>query len=294
MFISVLSRMSGVEMADVPKTLLYRPEFFGRAMINLSAEVMRGPSYWTAGEREYMAVHTAQLHRCPYCIVTHTELVRIASTGEIDAAEPGSARPQLRAVLGLLEKVTREPDQLSAADLEPARDAGVPEDAVIDALHVNLVWNVINRLANAFGFELLDGQLESGTRALHRFGYRFPRFLLGKEQPRRPAVAGAVARHREVVDGLRRAVFDPPGATEPATRLAAASGGSLDEPVASYAATVRDGSYRLTDADLQRLAAAGHGEDEVFEITVAAAVGVALRTLDGGLRVVLDGRTEVR
>jgi hypothetical protein len=138
---------------------------------------------------------------------------------------------------------------------------------------------------------LRNGQLESGTRSLHRFGYRFPRFLIGKEEPRRQAAAGAGERHRELVGGLRRAVFDSPGATDPATRSAAASGGSLDEPVASYAATVRDGSYRLTDADLQRLAAAGHGEDEIFEVTVAAAVGAALRSLDAGLRV-LGGRAQ--
>ena len=124
-----------------------------------------------------MAMFTAQLLRCPFCVTTHTELVRIAAQGEIDADDADSARPELRAVLGLLEKVTRAPDAVSRRDVQVVRDAGVPVEAVIQALHVNLVWNVVNRLANAFDFRLRDGQLHQGTRSLHRFGYRFPGFV---------------------------------------------------------------------------------------------------------------------
>ena len=58
----------------------------------------------------------------------------------------------------------------------------------------------------------------------------------------------------------------------------------------------RDRSYAVTDADVERLRAAGHSEDEIFEVTVAAAVGAALGSLDAGLRA-LDGeavRPELR
>jgi hypothetical protein len=91
-------------------------------------------------------------------------------------------------------------------------------------------------------------------------------------------------RHAAGVDALRRAVFESPGVTEPAVRLAAGSGGDLPDPVGSYAALVRDRSYRITDADLDRLTAAGLSDDAIFEVTVAAAVGDALRRLDAGLR----------
>ena len=98
MFFSMTSLVSRVDMSDVPKTLLYRPEFFGGPMLDLSAEAMRGPSYWTAGEREYMAMSIAKLLECPYCAVTHEEMVRIATTGEIDPTDADSARPELQAV----------------------------------------------------------------------------------------------------------------------------------------------------------------------------------------------------
>jgi alkylhydroperoxidase family enzyme len=52
----------------------------------------------------------------------------------------------------------------------------------------------------------------------------------------------------------------------------------------SYAAKVRDESYRVTDADVAKLRTAGVSEDEIFEVTVAAALGAACRCLDAGMR----------
>jgi uncharacterized peroxidase-related enzyme len=281
LFLSMTSRLSGVPAVDVPKIMLYRPDFFGRAMLDLTDEMMRGPSFWTLAEREYIGAATARWHRCQFCLVAHTEMVRMASTGEIDAADPESVRPEVTAVLGLLEKVAGAPDQVQAGDLDRVRAAGVPEAAILDALHVNLVWNVTNRLANVFGFEMRKGQLEAGTRALHRFGYRFPGFLVrGGTVP--PKTTGD--RHQRLVANLRHTVLEAPARTDPATRAAAAAGDPLPEPWHSYAAAVRDRSYAVTGEDIDRLRAAGRTEDEIFEITVAAAVGAGLRSLDAGLR----------
>lgn len=281
LFFSFAELTSRVPMSDVSKTLLYRPEFLGAPLLDLSAEMMRGPSFWTAGEREYMAMFTAQLLRCPFCIESHTEMTRIASNGEIDPADPGSARPELTAVLALLEKVTTAPDDVSAADIPQ----GVGREAVLDALHVNLIWNVVNRLANAFGFQLdSEEQLLKGTKSLHRFGYRFPGFLTG---PTNGAKTGD--RHDRLATNLRTNVFDSPARTDPATRHAAASGEPADAPWASYATKVRGASFRVTDTDIADLKAAGLSEDEIFEITAAAAVGAALRSLDAGRRAVPQG-----
>ena len=177
-FLLMASKASGAEMADVVKTFLYRPDFFGSAISKLSAEAMRGPSFWTAGEREYIALRTARLFKIPYCIDIHTEMVRIASTGEIDATDPGSARPELTAILAFLEKVTCSPDSVSANDLAQVREAGISDDAVIEALHVAFVWNVVDRLAHAFDYQLSEGQLKKGTQALHQFKYKLPGFTL--------------------------------------------------------------------------------------------------------------------
>ena len=99
----------------------------------------------------------------------------------------------------------------------------------------------------------------------------------------------AVARHAELVAALRRAVFESAAETEPAVRRAAGSGGSVADPWGPYAEKVRDRSHRITDADVAALKAAGRTEEEIFEVTIAAATGAALQGLDAGLRAFREG-----
>jgi alkylhydroperoxidase family enzyme len=60
-----------------------------------------------------------------------------------------------------------------------------------------------------------------------------------------------------------------------------------DRPVppaaAAYIDTVRRHAHRVTDAQVEALRADGLSEDEIFELTVAAAVGAGLERLDAGL-----------
>jgi hypothetical protein len=55
---------SGAEPLGVVKTLLYRPELFGRPFSEALHEVMRGPSDWSPGERELFAAFTSSLNQC--------------------------------------------------------------------------------------------------------------------------------------------------------------------------------------------------------------------------------------
>ena len=52
-----------------------------------------------------------------------------------------------------------------------------------------------------------------------------------------------------------------------------------------YLAKVRDRAYTITDADVEALKAAGCSEDEIFEQTVAVAIGQGLRRLDAATEV---------
>jgi AhpD family alkylhydroperoxidase len=156
-----------------------RPGFFGDPFLALAGEVLRGPSFWTAAERECLAVFSSQLNQCPFRVRMHTQVAGLESGGEIDVHHPQSAPPELLAVLPLLERVSRSPAQLTGADVAAVRAAGVPDAAIVDALHVNLIFNCINRLANAFGFAWdSDHQVRLGAKVIHRLSYRLPRILM--------------------------------------------------------------------------------------------------------------------
>jgi hypothetical protein len=54
------------EALGVVKTILYRPDAFGRPFSEALDVAMRGPSEWSAGERELFAGFTSLLNQCPY------------------------------------------------------------------------------------------------------------------------------------------------------------------------------------------------------------------------------------
>jgi hypothetical protein len=64
--LDVIRERSGNEPLGVVKTLLYRPELFGTPFSEELDEVMRGPSDWSAGERELFAAFASLLNQCPF------------------------------------------------------------------------------------------------------------------------------------------------------------------------------------------------------------------------------------
>jgi uncharacterized peroxidase-related enzyme len=61
---------------------------------------------------------------------------------------------RLRAMLGFIEKLTLRPEELSRADADAVREAGVSDEAIADALHVAALFNMIVRLADSLGWDV--------------------------------------------------------------------------------------------------------------------------------------------
>jgi alkylhydroperoxidase family enzyme len=68
-------------------------------------------------------------------------------------------------------------------------------------------------------------------------------------------------------------------------RRLAAEAGSPPEVMQPYLEKVRTRAYAITDDDVEELKRGGVTEDEVFEATVAVAIGEGLRRLDAALEV---------
>jgi len=64
--LDAIRERSGAEPLGVVKTLMYRPELFGRPFSDALDRAMRGPSDWSAGERELFAAFTSLLNQCPF------------------------------------------------------------------------------------------------------------------------------------------------------------------------------------------------------------------------------------
>lgn len=88
-----------------------------------------------------------------------------------------------------------------------------------------------------------------------------------------------------VLEELIARVLEGPGVSTPAQRQAAAGTGSEGLPVEAVPVIekIRRHAYKVTDEDIAALKAAGLDEERIFELTIAAAIGVSKRRLDAAL-----------
>jgi len=185
-FLAVARRLGGGEDADdVFKFFLYRPDLLGGpAWTALIRSALRGPSEWTEAQREMFASITSRANTCEFCADIHSRTTRLLSGRDVDPAAPSSLddvqlTAQEAATIRLLEQVTQDPDGLTSADVDAVRAAGVSDDAIADALVVCFLFNLINRCVDAFGCGWdSDRHREQGAKALIRFGYKVPKFLV--------------------------------------------------------------------------------------------------------------------
>jgi AhpD family alkylhydroperoxidase len=175
---AVIRLFSRHPVPDAAKLVFYRPDFYGALAKEFTHEAMRGPSAWSIGDRELMAAYVSKVNESAFCIGAHTATATQAyQDGPRVAAvladlESAPVEEPLRATLRMLGKLTRE-GKVGAGDMREVLAAGVSPQQVEDALAVCTAFNTTDRLADAFGFELLSPEgYEAGAKYLLKRGYR--------------------------------------------------------------------------------------------------------------------------
>ena len=99
-----------------------------------------------------------------------------------------------------------------------------------------------------------------------------------------------MSRHDELFQRLRESDLESPGSVE--GRMARASGRRgkekkqpdlVPEVLRAYVDKLARHAYKITEEDLASLQRAGYSEDAIFELSIAAAVGVGAVRLERGL-----------
>jgi hypothetical protein len=65
-------------------------------------------------------------------------------------------------------------------------------------------------------------------------------------------------------------------------------GGEIPNDLTAYVGRIRRDAHETTDTEVARVLTAGYSEDQVYEVTVAAALGEGLRRLRAGLNAVAE------
>lgn len=163
--------------ADILRVLLYRPELFGRHFGTYVQSVLRGASGWTVGERELMAAMVSQTNSCAFCYANHRAMAEKVMGAQVveqalDAPESAPIREELRAALLFVRKLTAAPEAVGHSDVEALRRIGLGRDDVETVVHIATIFNLINRVADALGFEVPSaGAMSRMSNALLKHGY---------------------------------------------------------------------------------------------------------------------------
>jgi uncharacterized peroxidase-related enzyme len=179
------SLRAGASLIDVFKAF---PET-SKPLIEFHEMLLRGPSPFSAAERELIAAFVSGLNRCEYCHGVHTAtaermgveaglLPRLAKDGVVD-----DVSPKLRPVLVLARKLTLSPDSVTKAETDAVLAAGWNDAALYHAVAVTALFNFMNRLVKGLGIELEASYVGPASQRLAGSGY-LPLLEMIKSGPR--------------------------------------------------------------------------------------------------------------
>ena len=130
-----------------------------KALCEYPDDLLRGPSPFTVGEREFIAAYVSGVNACGYCEGAHSIIAELhgidAGLLEKVLGDPSGAgvEAKMLPVLDYVRKLTESPARLIDADAQRVFDAGWSEEALYHAISVCAIFNFMNRIVQGCGLE---------------------------------------------------------------------------------------------------------------------------------------------
>src|ERR1700740_2017762 len=129
-----------------------------KSWLALSGAVAGGR--FPAAVRERLAISTAQLNGCEYCLSAHTYIganIAKVEPAELDSARKGQSNdPHVAALLKLSNDIAENAGDVDDADVEAAREAGVTNEE-IGELVANLALTILPTYSTVLAHAANDG-----------------------------------------------------------------------------------------------------------------------------------------
>lgn len=139
---------------NVMRVLARRPAEF-RAFMAYHDALMEGDSGLTKAEREMIVVATSGANHCQYCVVAHGAILRIRAKNPLIADQVATnylqaeITPREHAILDYAMKVSRQSFEVTQADRDVAKAAGLSDEDLWDIASISAFFAMSNRLASA-------------------------------------------------------------------------------------------------------------------------------------------------
>ena len=147
---------------DILKCFSTRPDVL-KHMLAFSYELHFRDGALTWATKELLATYVSALNRCEYCASSHAcfleykdprgDVVAALRRGDLDRAPVTDAE---RALLAFSGRLTLTSHDVTDADVDRLRQAGWAEPQIAETVYVVAMFNLFNRVANAFGLAPVD------------------------------------------------------------------------------------------------------------------------------------------
>lgn len=154
------------KLAMVHKIQSLNPESITTHM-DLYIQVMFGRSPLKRAQREMMAVVVSASNNCDYCQLHHAEALNHYWKDEekVDQLRKDYTQVELSGkdilLCRLAEKMTQTPNQVNEQeDIQPLKDLGLSDRAILDATLVISYFNFVNRIVLGLGVETNEEEVK--------------------------------------------------------------------------------------------------------------------------------------